>query len=462
MLARVTSLSPTRAFATRSSAVLRRWLAVLVVWTAAAPANAQRGADRVEWLRANVAPLESIDPRHPSSADLSSLGAAVAGARVVLLGEATRGDGSSFLAKTRVIRFLHEAMGFDVLAFECGLYDCQRAWEEIAGGGEVAGALRGALPRLYTEAAQFAPLVELVAREAASERPLRVVGFDSQITGSLGAEHLIGDLFRRLAGLGAEPAEIEGLADFEKVVHDLVRDAYATGEAPAPSERARHGFAAALAAMRERFATESGRESGFWRQMLASLEASAEGAWRLGTYRPGTTVDPAIQNVRSRQMADNLLWLIRERHRDDKLIVWSTSIHIARQIDRLDTGDADDVRQRLGELSVFGEILARELGDQLYALAFTAAGGRKGTVFGRPVPLLAPTAGSFEDLMARTGLEAAFVDLRSLPDRRGGRWLKGPLIARPLTYVELSGVWPRHLDGFLFLRELEPAQQLER
>jgi hypothetical protein len=31
-----------------------------------------------------------------------------------------------------------------------------------------------------------------------------------------------------------------------------------------------------------------------------------------------------------------------------------------------------------------------------------------------------------------------------------------------LTFVELMGVWPRHLDGLVFLRELEPAQRIDR
>jgi len=440
--------------------VASRALLLLVVW-AAAPAQSQRATARIEWLRANVAPLESIDPSHPGFADLAPLGRAIGGARVVLLGEATRGDGSTFLAKSRVVRFLHEEMGFDILAFECGLHDCDRAWQVVADGGEAASALRGALPRLYAEAAQFQPLVELIGRQAVTERPLRVVGFDSQTTGALGAEHLADDLLRRLAALDVDAAEIAGLPDFQRIVSELARDAYASGEAPVPSERARRGFAQALATIREHVVTGSGLEAGFWRQVLASLESSAEAAWRLGIYRPGTTVDPAIQNVHNRQMAENLLWLLNERHRTEKVIVWSTSIHVARDLGRLQTGDPE-LRERLGELSVLGEAVARALGDDLYALAFTAATGRKGTVFGRPVPLLTPTAGSFEDLMAKTGLEAAFVDLRTLPQRRGGGWLGAPLIARPLTFVELMGVWPRHLDGLVFLRELEPAQRIDR
>ncbi|HVS13914.1 MAG TPA: hypothetical protein VMV46_08320 [Thermoanaerobaculia bacterium] len=87
----------------------------IVLATVEVPAAAEKGAARVEWLRANVAPLASIDPRFDDSHDLLPLQQALAGARVVMLGEATRGDGSAFLAKARVIRFLHEEMEYDLL-----------------------------------------------------------------------------------------------------------------------------------------------------------------------------------------------------------------------------------------------------------------------------------------------------------------------------------------------------------
>jgi erythromycin esterase-like protein len=55
-------------------------------------------------------------------------------ARIVFLGEEWHGSGATFQARNRVIRFLHERCGFNLLAFEGGLYDCRQAWEFLKEG----------------------------------------------------------------------------------------------------------------------------------------------------------------------------------------------------------------------------------------------------------------------------------------------------------------------------------------
>ena len=72
---------------------------------------------KVEWLRVNVDPIRSVDPSDTDFSDLAPLKSAIGDSRIVMLGEQTHGDGTTFLAKTRLIQFLHQEMGFDVIAF---------------------------------------------------------------------------------------------------------------------------------------------------------------------------------------------------------------------------------------------------------------------------------------------------------------------------------------------------------
>ena len=71
---------------------------------------------KVEWLRKNAIPIRTIDPADDDFTDLMPLKQRIGDARIVQLGEQTHGDGATFHAKSRLIRFLHQHMGFDVLA----------------------------------------------------------------------------------------------------------------------------------------------------------------------------------------------------------------------------------------------------------------------------------------------------------------------------------------------------------
>ena len=68
--------------------------------------------------------LNSIDPNDTDFSDLAPIGKAIGRSRVVLLGEQSHGDGATIAAKIRLVKYLHEKCGFDVLAWESGIYGC--------------------------------------------------------------------------------------------------------------------------------------------------------------------------------------------------------------------------------------------------------------------------------------------------------------------------------------------------
>ncbi len=422
---------------------------------------------RVAWLREHSIEVSSLDPATVGFTDLAPLKEVLAGVDLVLLGEASHGDGSTLLAKTRLVHFLHREMGFEVLALDCGFYDCDRAWRRIEAGADARQALRQAVSAPYADAQEFRPLIDLVASRAQSDRPLAVAGFDHAVTIEAGARPLIAELRNLLGRLGAGANEIAGLDGALEIIDHLSQEAYHAGE-PLPSRAARQEFDRTLAAIASRLApavAAGDREAAFWQQLLRSLGNHAETTWRLARWDPETRfargaphVPPEIQNLRYRQLAENLLWLARERYPGKRMIVWSTTVHLARDLDRLTTGEAD-TRERFDQFRVPGDFLAQEVGPRAYLLAFTAFSGHTGRALaGRaPSPLLVPTRGSFEDLMGRTGLAAAIVDLRGASP--GGDWLRSALIARPISHKELLGIWHRHLDGLFFLRAMEPAHR---
>ncbi|HXV87060.1 MAG TPA: erythromycin esterase family protein, partial [Gemmatimonadales bacterium] len=159
---------------------------------------------RVTSLAQRVIPFRTLDPSDSSFADLEPLKSLLGTTRVVLLGEADHGDGTDFLAKSRLIRFLHAELGFDVLAFEAGVYDMWRAWREISAGRDpMASFTRGAF-WMWAQARQVEPLVNYVAAAARGPRPLVLAGVDVLRTGrTTPADTLLAELRAFLEATGA-------------------------------------------------------------------------------------------------------------------------------------------------------------------------------------------------------------------------------------------------------------------
>ncbi len=74
--------------------------------------------DMKDFTLHNIHTVTTIDPASDNDTDLAEIGKAIGNARIVMLGEQDHGDAPSFLAKTRIIKYLHQKMGFDVLVLK--------------------------------------------------------------------------------------------------------------------------------------------------------------------------------------------------------------------------------------------------------------------------------------------------------------------------------------------------------
>jgi erythromycin esterase len=413
-----------------------------VLCLAAMPLCAQEDS-RVTWLADHAMRIRTLDLADDDFRDLEPLRKTLDGVRVVMLGEQDHGDGTTFLAKTRLIRFLHETMGFDVLAFESGLYDCAKAWERLSAGE----AARVAVPRgvfaIWTRSREVQPLIDYLGVQARSKHPLELAGVDSQLTGTASENLLVPDLAAVLPPKMATGEEWDRVV---RVIGNLANSTWELGTEPMPSADEQAAFARTIERWR------SVIPSAFWRQFLTSLRVFAEQTWRTDFH--DHAANPAVFAMRDRQMGKNLVWLAKERYPKRKIIVWAATFHNARALGTIETKDP-----RLANLypgvAPMGEVAWKELGNQLYSLGFTSYEGEWARAFtpaARPIPQ--PSRDSLEDLFARAGLTSAFVDFRGAPP-----WLHTQIAGQIIGHTEMCADWTRVVDGVVFLRKMERSHK---
>ena len=384
----------------------------------------------------SVHAVRSINPADTDYRDLEFLVQEIGPARVVMLGEPTHGEGNVFEAKIRLVRFLQDKMGFTTLAFESGFYDLRVAQRELEAGKSAQEALGNSVFPIWTGAQQFQAVLPLVGRGK-----LRVAGFDPQLSGEYSGD-MVDELQAFLApekGAAAlnydyleEVISFMGehyiflptakLVDFE---NELAKATRLVGKAAAsfvPTRRA---------------------EAAFWQQCLRSLLAQARDyAINDPSAKSRQEFKALDSNPRDAQMADNLLWYLRA-HPQEKVICWGALPHLANKVEVLQ--DAE-----IKEYQPMGRAVKAALGsDQVYILGTLAGSGTYGFMFEKPKPVPVPAAGSLEAELLAQPADYAFVSLKhDAPGRQ--------LTTYAFQYEPLTGPWSEVVDGFLFLRSVNP------
>lgn len=386
--------------------------------------------------------MRTIDPHDEDFSDLEAFAEMVGDARVVQLGEQCHGDGATFLAKTRLIKFLHQRMGFDVLAWESGIYDCHLAWDAFKRGDDPMDAARlGIFDTWRSE--QVRPMFEYLGRQARTDRPLELFGMDSQFSGRASKESVADEVERRVSPAAAAYLRVAMTrgADIDE------------GEA--------------TAVIAELTAASPTQDDPFWRQCLRSIAANLR-ASQAARQKDVT----AYSVVRDAQMGENLVWAANEAYKGRRIAVWADTGHISNGFDKLDltagTGATPEQLKALAEqmkdFKTQGRHTREALGDDLLTICTAAARGSVGRSEGPPATLGTipwreldkPPPGSFEDLFVRAGLENAVVDLRDRPGDAG--WVREPRMARFLAYTWRTGEWPAFADLVLFTDTMFPSE----
>jgi erythromycin esterase len=390
---------------------------------------------RVAWLRENVLPIRSIDPDDENFTDLEPLRAVLDGVRLVLLGEADHQSGSDFLAKTRLVKFLHRELGFDVLAFEAAMYDMTVAWDSLRTGTPPREAFwLGS--GTWAGAVQMQPLVAYLGEHARGKRPLEIAGFDHQHQ-IASVFYFADDLVRFLSERGVGGPLVSRESPEHGVLQALSQVHYRYGVAPQPDVSIGRAFLAAVEESLVAVSAMPDERARQWAQIMRSLACHTRFVLRhkdIGSCN------------RDEQMAKNLLWLANERYPDRKIIVWSATSHAARMAEIPPSGGSGpSMGQRIGEA----------FGSKSYVIGVTSyrSAGARIVADQDPLP-------EFEELMAAAGFDYGLLDLHHAATERS--WAAGEFLARPIGHTTRLEVWSDLLDALLFVHEHEPRQNAEQ
>jgi erythromycin esterase len=406
------------------------------------------------WLDTNSTTVRSIDLSDTAFSDLAPMATAIGNARIVMLGEQSGLDGTTFRAKARLVRYLHEQLGFSVLVFESGLYDLRSAWHRVEAGGDATEAARASVSAEWRNSAELQPLFAYIGERAATAQPLHLAGIAPEFTGpAIGGTgaHFAADLEGYLASVASPLLAAEWWPAFRAAVHRLATRADGDVEV---SQTDREAIVAGLQPLRAETARlvniAPADVAGFWITATLALESH----YRLLTE----ALSPEMRgNLRDSSMSESLVWLAQARYPGRKLIVWTSSAASLRSPRELFTpaGVASG-----HERAVLGTLARTTLGDVIYSIGFLAGRGSYGPVApssASPIrPLVSPLPESWDGLFLATGKPYAFLHLRRDVSIVESQWIFGLRVARAINYQQAVARWPNVYDGFFFTATMAP------
>lgn len=388
------------------------------------------------WLDRNAIQVKSLDFDARGN-DLDRLKPLLEGARIVQLGEQSHMDGESFRAKARLARFLHEEMGFEVIAFESGLYECEKA-NRLLAEGKGKRAMHASVFGIW-RVEQVLPLFDYMAKTAGSKTPLRLSGFDPRGSGAAVAEFLP-DLYRFLAPAGELP---EG----DRAALAAI-DAKLNASPYAPTAAEREAAHAALGRIRKlvdegraKLVEKHGeRETGLFSRCVDNYAARERFEFAM------TGDDKELAgNLRDAQMAENLRWLAEVRYPGKKILTWAATSHQARNLAKVKVGGSSEQYEKWRNM---GQFVHERYGEKVFTIAFAALGGQAGR-FSPTFELPEPREDSFEDLLGRYGHPLVLVPLR------GESPFQKPMFCSPMSYDRsIEAPWPEVVDAIFYVQEM--------
>jgi erythromycin esterase len=388
--------------------------------------NLTFGQSRQEEIISNLIDIGSVANGNEDFTNYAALKNVLKDVDIVMMGEQSHGDATTYQAKIKLIKYLHKEMGFDILAFESGFYDCQKAWADIQNDEDVSMAIGKSVFFVWSTMKEFRPLAEYIDKNKHKERPLILSGFDNQWTGKLSSDHYSTDLRQYLQNLDESLLQTKEWAHLDTLFSRLGKyDVKKYGEEEAIKDTTY--LNTLVRAIQSNSADSLSR---FWIQSLKSTKYYIADAL-LKT------------NFRDRQMAENLIWL-KEKNPDKKIICWGATSHFLYnsseiKMQRFPYTVVDNYYQKQ---PMMGQYIKEKYGAKVYTIGFIAHEGYFGLSSKKKIKL--PKKNSLEFAIGRSEYDNSFLDLKLVNTSQ--------LLSRPLAHAYMKNDISRVMDGVIFNR----------
>jgi len=408
----------------------------------------------VQWIRRAHEPIRSLTSTEYG--DLRFLEGVLAGKRVVQLGESSHGVREFNQAKVRLIRYLHEEQGFDVIAFESGLYECSRANGSAPDVDPYATMRNCIFGVWHTE--EVRELFEYIKETRATGRPLILAGFDIQVSSGLGTQSAPAFLQQTLSSVDSDYAQRAWRLerDYRTDMGALRAADAQPGSDFAPLRRLVPAYDSLVAFIDANLAALTAANGGNAERVLVARQLAFSRRQEIELWSHPDVIQRHL--AREVGMADNLDALLDRIHPGKKVMVWAHNYHIQHDRASLVPGSGAPPED-LGDFNTMGHFVHQRRGAELYTVGLFMYRGQA-VMSGDVHDVTEAAPGSVESLGYRVRKKHFFVDLAGASGP-GSDWTRSTVMLKDQGIWDMGQVPAEQFDGILFIDTVTPPDYID-
>ncbi|MEO9912074.1 erythromycin esterase family protein [Parasphingorhabdus sp.] len=359
-------------------------------------------SDFRDWLAVNHQPIRSIVYDGDFS-DLEFLSSLIGQRKIVQLGESSHGTAEFNHLKTRLIKYLHKDLGFSVVAFESGFFDGFWADSNI-NQFNPDQLMRFVFSVWHTN--EVLELFKYVQETQSSANPLRLVGFDTQIS-----SNYFDQIFPFIETIpvsnefdsGQKSRLDKNLRDFRQMQTELSTSNCIGQRSNTCDDIIANSESIQIALDQDLAALPLNEQADFNKKILSIAIFAAIGQIEnsRANYQTRDT-----GNVRDKNMAEIFNKLRTHVYPNEKIVIWAHNRHVANEQSL--TVPVNSVRN-YPEVPM-GFHLRRDFPNDIYTIGFYMLRGTTAGNNASPVSVLAPKDNSLEAIAYSLRKAAFFVN----------------------------------------------------
>jgi len=405
------------------------------------PAIAQNQIE--DYVKKSVVPIANISPDSDQFSDLTPIGNAIGNAKVVMLGEQDHGDAPTFLAKTRLIKYLHEVKGFNVLAFEEDFFTLNEEWSAVENGSmpiktfisRNKGSMWGLCDACAILFNVYIPVTQ------ATKSPLKISGFDD-VMSTLILLPKLDSVIHKLE------LPISKRDDYYKMIFPSLNNWYSYTKDSLNSKQVNNY----LVDIKDQLLGKL-KPDDFWVRVVENfIQLNYQ------FYNPGKGYWRRNVNARDTMMGANLTWLNEVKYPTEKIIVWAHNYHVSKY-----AGHYPDTF--LNEQRTMSTIFTKDSSvlKETYVLGFTSYQGTAGRIGRKIYKISKPKTNSLENWINRS-YNYAYVDFKRFQAVHGNEtipfYMAGSTKGNQYHDSQLAE-WTKIYDGVFFIRDMYPCKKIQ-